>query len=194
MKTLTESLFDDKLVEKDLLEDPEFKAWINRPDVLWYLEAYWADDMEDPLEDFFPDEWAKYKTQVDYVLEKINQKSGNMWPLYKIDYGASENFQEIEDAFDYSENYAENFDAAVYEIKHKSTEETDEVWKTWFKGSMPKNSNVTIFMSQLPDEGSRLTRPGALAGGIFLTNEDTLMVWGFPRTIDKDILKLFNIK
>ena len=56
------------------------------------------------------------------------------------------------------------------------------------------NSNVTIFMSQLPDEGSRLTRPGALAGGIFLTNEDTLMVWGFPRTIDKDILKLFNIK
>ena len=194
MKTLVESLFDNTLTEKDLLEDPEFKAWINDPETLWYLEAYWQDEMEDPLEDFMPEQWEKYKARVDWILEQIHKKAGKMWAIYRITIDAVDYFDEIKDAFGGTEEYYDAFDAAAYEIKHKATEESDGIWKTWFKGSMPKSSNVTSFMLQLPDEGNLVAKPGALAGGIFLTNEDTFIVWGFPRGIDKDILKLFNIK
>ena len=194
MKSLTESLFDDNLIEKDVLENPDFKKWINRPDTLWYLQAYWADEMEEPLQDFMGEEWSKYKDVVDWILDKINQKSGNMWPMYKIMYDAVDYFEEIKDAFGTEDEYYDEFQDCVYEIKHKATEEFDGIWKTWFKGSMPKNSNVTSFMQQLPDEGRWCVKPGALAGGIFLTNEDTLIVWSFPRGLDKNILKLFNIK
>ena len=195
MKSLKESLFDSNLIEKNLLDNVEFKEWINRPDVLWFLYAYWADDMEDPLEDFMPNEWKEYKGRVDYILDKINQKSGNMWPMYKIGYDAADFFEEVADAFGTAEEFMNEFDDVAYGIKHKSTVEVDGIWKTWFKGSMPKNSNVTQFISKLPDEGSWLAKPGALAGGIFLANDnDAIMVWGFPRGLDKDILKLFNIK
>jgi hypothetical protein len=189
----TESLFDQNLVEKDILENREFKKWINRPDVLWWLYDYWADEMEDNFEDFMPNEWAKYKDIVDWVLDKINQKSGNMWPMYRIMFDAVEYFDEIKDAFGSEDEYNDQFQAASYEIEHKSMEEYDGVYKTWFKGSMPRNSAVTEFMSNLPDEGRWSTKPGALAGGIFLTTSDGIMVWSLPRGIDKNILKLFNI-
>lgn len=195
MKTLKESLFDNDLSEKNFLDNPEFKKWINRPDILWYLYEYWAADMEDPLEDFSPNEWNMYKDIVDYILNKINQKSGNMWSMYKISYDAAEYFDEIKEAFGGEDEFMDEFDAVVYEIKHKRTQEYDGVWKMWFKGSMPKNSNITSFVSKLPDEGSRLAKPGALAGGILLsTDSDSIMIWGFPRGLDKDILNLFNIK
>lgn len=195
MKTLKESLFDKDLSEKNFLDNPEFKKWINRPDILWYLYEYWADGMEDPLEDFSPNEWNMYKDIVDYILNKINQKSGNMWPMYKISYDAAEYFDELKEVFGGEDEFMDEFDAAANEIKHKQTQEYDGVWKSWFKGAMPKNSDITGFVSKLPDEGSRLAKPGALAGGILLTNDgDTIMIWGFPRGLDKDILNLFNIK
>ena len=194
MKTLAESLFDNNLIEKDILEDPEFKEWINRPDVLWYLETYWGDGMEDPLEDFMPEQWGKYKVWVDWIVEKISQKAGNIWPMYKIMYDSIDYFDELKDAFGSEDEYYDEFDAATYEIKHKATREHDGVWSTWFRGSMPKNSAVTEFLSKLPDESHKLTKPGALAGGIFITNEDAIIVWSFPRGLDKNILSLFNIK
>lgn len=195
MKSLTESLFDDKLIEKDVLENPDFKKWINRPDTLWFLYEYWADDMDDPLEDFMPNEWHAYKETVDYILDRINQKTGNMWPMYRISYDAADYNEGLKDSFDSEEEYTDEFNDALYEIQHKSTEEVDGIYKTWFKGSMPKNSNVTYFLKKLPDEGRIMTKPGYLAGGFFLAEGDeNIMVWGFPRSLDKNILALFNIK
>ena len=194
MKTLVESLFDNNLAQKDLLEDPEFKEWINNPETLWYIEAYWTDEIEDPLEDFMPDQWAKYKPQVVWILDQINKKQGKMWSIYRISYDAVDYFDEIKDAFGGDDEYYDAFDAATYEIKHMATEEKGGISKTWFKGSMPKNSSVTSFVSQLPDEGKLSAKPGALAGGIFLATDDVIVIWGFPRGLDKDILKLFDIK
>ena len=193
-KKIKESLFDDDLVTKEPWEDEGFKKWINRPDVLWYLYEYWANDFDEPLNDFMSKEWELYKPIVDVILDEINQKTKNMWPMYKISYESAEFFPEIADCFANEEEFLDLIDAAMYEVKHKSVLEYDGVWKTWFKGTMPKRSNVTQFLSMLPEEGSWMTKPGVLAGGIFLTNEDSLLVWSFPRGLDKKILSIFGIK
>lgn len=197
MKALYESLFDTNLSEKNLLDDSEFKAWINRPDTLWYFYFYWADDMEDPFQDFMGDEWEKYKSRVDYILDcvgkrakKLPYKGKSMYGhMLKFTYDDYEWEPEEFTSFEDDEDYTACLSDAMWEIKHKSTQEEDGIWKTWFKGQLPKNSNVTELINRVW-EGYELP----IDGGIFLTNEDSVIVISFPHGVDKDILKLFNIR
>ena len=195
MKNLVESLFDTDLIEKDLFTDPVFKKWINRPDVLWYIYYYWADDMEDMLKDFMRNEWSKYKDIVDVILNIINDrcKRLNFQSWYDCSYDQYE-FSPQDKRYDQFNEESEFYDEigfAMDEVKRKSTDEYDGIWKTWFSGSFPKNSEVTYFVEKLYPKG---VKSGLVDGGIFLTNQDTIIVMTFPKGIDKSILKLFNLK
>jgi len=199
MKTLTESLFSGDLITKDLFSDPEFKKWINRPDVLWYLFYYWADGMEDAFEDFMGDQWSTYKPMVDTLLDLINKKvdSYHMWFAYSCNYDSYDFYYKYEDTeFVDEADYQELFESAMYEIKHHETEIFDCIYKSWFKGSFPKGSAVTELLVKACGRKNKgkIVYPGRIDGGIFLTNDDTIIVFILPKGIDKSILKLFNIK
>ena len=92
MKSLTESLFDDKLIEKDILDNPGFKKWINRPDTLWYIFYYWETGEDQWLNDFKKQEWQIYKPFVDEVIDIINDSMkkviGKGYSWYMINFDA----------------------------------------------------------------------------------------------------------
>ena len=192
MKSLQESLFSNDLISKDLFNDPTFKKWINRPDILWYIYYYWEDEMEDMLDDFFHDEWKKYKPTVDLILKLINDKCdslGVVWG-YSCSLDQYDMFPEQHDMFNNEEEFEELLGDAIHEVQHKSTQEHDGIWKTWFRGAFPKNSAVKAFIDT---DYSNFIKPGKTDGGIFLTNQDGLIILAFPKGIDKSILKLFDI-
>lgn len=196
MKTLQESLFDNNLIEKDIFDNPAFKQWINQPNTLWYIYYYWETDEEDWLNDFMRDEWTLYKPYVDMVLNILNKSMQKVMGKHSYTWGMI-NF----DAYDYDTNISDKFtnydefedmmNAANYEILRKETDEKDGITKTWFRDPFPKNSNVTELLQHLE---LPMTKPGKVDGGIFLTNEDTIMILAFPKGTPKNILKLFNIK
>ena len=190
MKTLVESLFNKELISKELLDDKDFKKWINRPDTLWYLYRYWSDGTDDEFEDFMPNEWDKYKQTIDAIIDQECMK------IYHYSDDDTTNV-DLCDIFNTTETYYTFFDSACDEIERQSTDRKGDVYKTWFKGNLPKGSNVTDFIQpivQYYDDDS--TRPGKVAGGIFLVNEDhyDLIVYIFKKNTNKDILKLFNLK
>ncbi len=197
MKTLIESLFDNDLIEKDPLDNPEFKKWINRPDILWYIYYYWESGEDDWLKDFVPKKWELYKPLVDLVLDIINASMKKVmgpkdytWEMISFDMYYYRN--EIPDLFNNVEEvFLDMMNAANYEILKKSAEEKDGISKSWFRGPFPKNSNVTTLLQQLE---LPMVKPGKVDGGIFLTNEDTTIILAFPKGTPKNILKLFNIK
>ena len=197
MKSLIESLFDDKLIEKDLFDNPEFKRWLNQPNTLWYIYYYWENGEEDWLHDFMRDEWKTYKPLVDEVLKILTKKmeSGNgNFTWYSINFDAYDYDTDVSDKFTDYEEFADMMNDANWEIVNKNiknSEEKDGIIKMQFKGALPKNSNVTALLQELE---LPLAAPNKLNGGIFLTNEDTIIVLGFPRGIDKKILELFNVK
>lgn len=190
MKTLIESLFDDKLVEKDLFDNPEFKRWLNQPNTLWYIYYYWESGEEDWLRDFMKDDWSIYKPLVDELLEIITNSMGKTYTWYMINFDQFDYSDEVKDKFADEDEFSEMMNDANYEILKKSTDEKDGITKTWFRGPFPKNSNVYVLLQQLEVD---FIKPGNINGGIFLTNEDTIMILGFPRGLDKKILNLFNI-
>ena len=81
---------------------------------------------------------------------------------------------------------------ANYEIIKNSPEanEKDGIYKTWFRGPFPKNSNISALLQHLE---LPMVKPGKVDSGIFLTNEDTIMILAFPKGTPKNILKLFNL-
>ncbi len=195
MKPLIESLFDDKLVEKDLFDNPEFKHWLNQPNTLWYIFYYWESGEEDWLNDFMNDEWETYRPFVDELLKIINSaaervmgKKKYTWDM--INFDMYEDNDSIQNCFPDYNAFEDSMNDAIYEIVHKASEVKDGISKVWFKGDLPKNSNVTILLQEL---NLPIASPNKLNGGIFLTNEDTIMILGFPRGLDKKILNLFNI-
>ena len=190
MKTLTESLFDDKLIEKDVLENPDFKKWINRPDTLWYIYYYWESGEDDWLNDFMRDDWQIYKPLVDVLVNILNKSMGKKYTWYMINFDQFDYSDEVKDKFADEGEFLDMMNDANYEILKKSTDEKDGITKTWFRGSFPKNSNVTDLLQQLE---LPMVKPGKVDGGIFLTNEDTIMILAFPKGTPKNILKLFNI-
>ena len=190
MKTLIESLFDDKLIEKDLFDNPVFKKWINRPDTLWYIYYYWESDEEDWLNDFMREDWQIYKPLVDELLDIIGDSMGKKYTWYMINFDQFDYSDEVKDKFADEEEFYDMMNDANYEILKKSTDEKDGITKTWFRGSFPKNSNVTTLLQQLEVD---FVKPGVVNGGILLTNEDTIMVLAFPKRTPKNILKLFNL-
>lgn len=196
MKTLTESLFSDDIIEKDLFADSGFKKWINRPDIIWWLYMYWADGEEQALGDFYPDEWSKYKPLVDVVMGLLNDamhkaygKHG--WSWFWINFDQYDFDPEISDKFKDQSDFESSLGDLMYEIKHNKTDYNDGIWKTWFKGGIPKNSVAKYFFDYFDFP---FTKPGKLDGGIMLTNDDAFMILGFPKGTNKDVLKLFNIK
>ena len=194
MRSLKESLFDADLVEKDPWEDDGFKRWINREDVLWYIYFYWEDDMEDPLQDFYGKEWTKYKPIVDTLLDIITKQMKKVgcwtWGAICYDYIVHDlaDRYSMFDNMDEAEDYIVN---AYEEIVNKSKGDFDGIWKVWFKGPMPKNSNVTEIFDFTEH---KFTKPGKVDSGIFLTNQDTVIAMCFPKGLDKKILNVFNIK
>ena len=203
MKTLQESLFDQDLEKRDLIDmlfnDSGFKKWINQPNTLWYIYYYWETDEEDWLEDFMTGEWEKYKPMVDILLDIITKSMKRAygsnkfsWLIFMDDYAYGYGHS-MENAFNDEEEYLAAMDNVMYEIRHKSTGDTDGIYKTWFKGGIPKNSTIYYFFEAFDKNVFLCTQPGKLAGGIMLTNSDTVIFLGFPKSIDKRVLNLFNI-
>lgn len=191
MKTLIESLFDNNLIEKDIFDNPAFKQWINQPDTLWYIYYYWESGEEDWLNDFMREDWQVYKPLVDELLDIITDSMSKKYTWYMINFDQFDYSDEVKDKFADEEEFYDMMNDANYEILKKSTDEKDGITKTWFRGSFPKNSNVTGLLQQLEVD---FIKPGVVDGGIFLTNEDTIIVLAFPKRTPKNILKLFNIK
>lgn len=191
MKTLIESLFDDKLIEKDIFDNPAFKQWINRPDTLWYIYYYWSSGEEDWLNDFMREDWMLYKPLVDELLEIITNSMGKTYTWYMINFDQFDYSDDVKDKFESEDEFYDMMNAANYEILRKATNEEDGITKTWFRGPFAKNSSVTEFLQRLE---LPMTKPGKVDGGIFLTNEDTIVILAFPKGTPKNILKLFNIK
>lgn len=196
MKTLVESLFDKDLATKDPLNNPSFKKWINQPNTLWYIYYYWETEEEDWLNDFMREEWEMYKPLVDKILDIINASMKKVmgsrdytWEMINFDQFVY--FDEIKDKFADEDEFYDMMNDANYEILKKSTDEKDGISKTWFRGPFPKNSNVTSLLQhfELP-----MVKPGKVDGGIFLTNEDTIMILAFPKGTPKNILNLFDIR
>jgi hypothetical protein len=190
MKTLVESLFDNKLIEKDLFDNPAFKQWINQPNTLWYIYYYWESGEEDWLNDFMREDWQVYKPLVDELLDIITNSMGKTYTWYMINFDQYDYSDEVKDKFADEEEFYDMMNDANYEILKKSTGEKDGITKTWFRGPFPKNSNVTGLLQQLEVD---FVKSGVVNGGILLTNEDTIMVLAFPKRTPKNILKLFNI-
>ena len=195
MKSLIESLFDDKLVEKDFFDNPKFKRWINQPNTLWYIFYYWESGEEDWLNDFMSDEWETYKPLVDELLDILNElmqkvMGKNTYTWYMINYDQFDYSDEVKDKFADEDEFLDMMNDANYEILKKATDEKDGITKTWFRGPLPKNSSVTALLQQLEE---KFAKPGKVDGGILLTNEDTIMVLAFPKDTPKNILKLFNL-
>ena len=195
MKSLSESLFDKDLAIKDPLDNQDFKAWLNQPNTLWYIYYYWETDEEDWLNDFMREEWEMYKPLVDRVLDIINTSMKKVmgsrvytWGMINFDMYYYQN--EISDLFNDEEEFGDMMNDANYEILRKETDEKDGIAKTWFRGPFPKNSNVTALLQHLE---LPMVKPGKVDGGIFLTNEDTIMILAFPKGTPKNILKLFNL-
>ena len=195
MKSLSESLFDKDLAIKDPLDNQDFKAWLNQPNTLWYIYYYWETDEEDWLNDFMREEWEMYKPLVDRVLDIINTSMKKVmgsrvytWGMINFDMYYYQN--EISDLFNDEEEFGDMMNDANYEILRKETDEKDGIAKTWFRGPFPKNSNVTTLLQHLE---LPMVKPGKVDGGIFLTNEDTIMILAFPKGTPKNILKLFNL-
>lgn len=191
-----ESLFSGDLVEKDIFSDPEFKKWINRPDIIWWLYMYWADGEDQAIGDFNPNEWSKYKPLIDVVLDSLTDSMHKTlgkhgWSWFWINYDQFDFDTDISDKFESQADFDSALNDVIYEIKHNRTDYYDGISKTWFKGGIPKNSTVKYFFDYFDYP---FTKPGKLDGGIMLTNEDTFMFLGFPKGTNKDILKLFNIK
>ena len=206
MKSLTESLFDSKtqtmeslfdknLIEKDILDNPGFKKWINRPDILWYIFYYWETGEDQWLNDFKKQEWQIYKPFVDEVIDIINDSMkkviGKGYSWYMINFDAFCYDDWIKDKFADEDEFCDMMNDANYEILKKATDEEDGITKTYFRGPFPKNSNVTALLQQLE---LKFLKPGLIDGGILLTNEDTIIVLAFPKGTPKNILKLFDIK
>ena len=97
----------------------------------------------------------------------------------------------MRDKFDNEDEFYDMMNDANYEICKKFTDEKDGINKTYFRGSFPKNSNVTNLLQQLE---LPMVKPGKVDGGILLTNEDTIIMLAFPKGTPKNILKLFDIK
>ena len=190
MKTLTESLFDDKLLEKDIFDNLAFKQWINQPNILWYIYYYWESGEDDWLDDFVNEDWQTYKPLVDELLKIITNSMGKKYTWYMINFDQFDYSDEVKDKFADEGEFWDMINDANYEILKKSTDEKDGITKTWFRGPFPKNSTVTILIQQLEVD---FVKPGKVNGGILLTNEDTIMVLAFPKGTPKNILKLFNI-
>lgn len=193
MKTLRESLFDDDLVEKDPWDDPAFKQWINQPNTLWYIYYYWENDEDEWLNDFMNDDWKKYKPLIDEILKILDDKmksGGGNYTWFSINFDAYDYDTDVSDKFVDYEEFEDMMNDANYEILKKSTEEKDGISKSWFKGTLAKSSNITALFHQLE---CPFARPGKISGGIFLSNEDTIMFLGFPKGLNKNILKIFNL-
>jgi len=190
MKSLTESLFDDKLIEKDLFDNPGFKRWINQPNTLWYIFYYWESGEEDWLNDFMKYDWSIYKPLVDELLEMITNSMGKVYTWYMINFDLYEDDPSIQDYFPSYDAFEDTMNDAIWEIVNWHVEVKDGISKRLFKGQLPKNRNITYLLQTL---NLPFVAPNKLDGGIFLTNEDTIMILGFPHGLDKKILKLFNI-
>lgn len=191
MKSLTESLFDDKLIEKDILDNPGFKQWINRPDTLWYIYYYWESGEEDWLDTFMKKDWRVYKPLIDELLEIITNSMNKTYTWYMINFDQFNHSDEVRDKFADEDEFCDMMNDANYEILKKATGEEDGITKTYFRGPFPKNSNVTALLQQLE---LKFMKPGLVDGGILLTNEDTIIILAFPKGTPKNILKLFNLK
>lgn len=190
MKTLVESLFDNNLIEKDIFDNPAFKQWINQPNTLWYIYYYWESEEDDWLNDFMREDWQVYKPLVDELLKIITNSMGKTYTWYMINFDQYDYFDETKDKFTDEDEFYDMMNDANYEILKKSTDEKDGITKTWFRGPFPKNSNVTELLNHLE---LSMVKPGKVDSGIFLTNEDTIMILAFPKGTPKNILKLFNL-
>ena len=193
MRSLNESLFDVNIIEKSLFDDETFKKWINQPNILWYIYYYWESDEDDWLDDFNNNEWKKYKPLVDEILKILTDKMGSgngNYTWYLINFDAYDYDTDVSDKFTDYEEFEDMMNDANYEILKKSTEEKDGISKSWFKGPLPKSSNITALFHQLE---CPFVRPGKIDSGIFLTNDDTIIFLGFPKGLNKNILKIFNL-
>ena len=192
---MTESLFDKDLVEKDLFDNPGFKRWINQPNTLWYIYYYWESGEDDWLNDFMKEDWLIYKPFVNMLLSILNKSMNQpmvkyQYTWYMINFDQFYYSDEVKDKFTDEDEFENMMNDAIREILKKSTDEKDGITKTWFRGSFPKNSNITALFQQLE---LPMVKSGKVDGCIFLTNEDTIIVLAFPKGTPKNILKLFNI-
>lgn len=186
MKSLQESLFSGNLINKELFSDPKFKKWINRPDALLCFWQYWNSGWDDPFIDMM-DDWEKYKSLVDAI---IAQDCIDM--LY---YSELDPYSNLDYAFGSEDAYNACIEDAIDEIRRKSDDDYANVWRTRFKGSFPRGSHVTDFITTiLAFENNRNFGPGKIKGGIFVTDEDSILVIVFKNNTPQEILKLFNIK
>ena len=144
MKTLTESLFDDKLLEKDIFDNLAFKQWINQPNILWYIYYYWESGEDDWLDDFVNEDWQTYKPLVDELLKIITNSMGKKYTWYMINFDQFDYSDEVKDKFADEGEFWDMINDANYEILKKSTDEKDGITKTWFRGPFPKNSTVKL--------------------------------------------------
>ena len=189
MKTLVESLFDKDLITNGLLDSKRFRDWINQPDTLWYLYRYWEADETGDFESFMPDYWKEYKPIVDAIIKE------DPFVIYSYSPDSIGFDDELETIFGSEEAFESWIEDATNEIVRQSTQKEGGIYKTWFKGGLPKRSSVAYFISTIGEYyNNDIIKPGRVAGGIFLTDEETITVYLFKKNANKDILKLFNLK
>ena len=182
MKSLKESLFDADLVTKDPLDDPGLEEFLGSPVILWYIFQYWDMMGEDEiLSEYHKEEWSKYKPIIDYVIKEMD-KINRDHPSWFM-------FTEWSDEHNDDDVYAGELYTAVANLQHMCHEKEKGTYVIRNKGDYIPNSQIRYFIEDYAAREWNLD----WSGYILLTEGDSLMVFGFPKKINKKILKIFGI-
>lgn len=202
MKTLQESLMAKNLIEKDLLSSPDFKKWINQPDVFWYVILWYSNVKGYDASNDIARAIKEYKVLIDIIMSQncmeIFYHDGRHSNVY-INGTITNSFSDLEDAFGSEEAYECLNDSAVDQIVHTYDDCCDNIYKRNFKGGFPnsdrKNGAIVEFVDTiLQYENVKNFNNGKIKGGFFLTDEESILTVAFKNNTPQEILKLFDIK
>ena len=85
MKCLRESLFDDDLVEKDLIDFSEFKRICKRPETradMFKIIMTLMTDPDDYVPSWYTETYHEHEQVMDYIMDSLRsqfKKDGEMW-------------------------------------------------------------------------------------------------------------------
>jgi hypothetical protein len=183
MKSLKESLFDDDLAQKDLLGGDGFKKFLSNPEVLGLIFQYW-DSGEDNDELYFTGDWETYKPYVDIIIkemDKINKR--NLTWLYYAPWMVEPSDTDIFEA---------DFNTAIGGVKDLAKRKgtiSDGLYMYKRKGNIIPDGQLKNFIENYKQSNWSLDWDGY----ILWTDLDTIIVFGFPKGMNKNILKAFGI-
>ena len=186
MKGLKESLFDTDIITRDLLDDQGLKKFLGDPFILWYVFQYWDMGEDEYISEQYKDQWEEYKPIIDYMLSEIDKinKTKSSWFIF-TEYM---DWRNNDDDEGYSGELYTTI-ANVQRMANRGGEHNKGTWSYRDKGEYIPNSQIRFFIEDYANRRWNLN----WSGYILLTEGDSLMVMGFPKGINKKILKVFGI-